>query len=905
MNKRALHIKKYITTILLLVFFFPMQKTTAQKKSPDQSIQLIVGSYKYELNALILKRKLIKEGFKEVKVLKKTNGLYRVSINQLASKEEVDKFINTNNLDKDHYWLLYTNRSVVKQTPSKPKPIAIKSDTNSIKKVKQTSAKTKFVESKTPNIILQKKKDTQPKVAQKNLSVLKTLKTKPTRKKEKTILEKVEKQTPQPILQEQKEKPIVFNEGEAQVDSSFFQKQTNFRLENKRPVLFPQTSIEDNNLAKEAEPIDSLSTLVNQEIKPRTNNIFNAQNNYDDYEFSPAITKYLKLVRAGKQTKEIYEYLAMAYFNNSQYDLATVWFNKLIDSYPKGLDPEMYFRASISFKSIEAYDVADQFMKKYIELKNSPLSDKYLKVNESYLDTIIKNSGNYSLYKTDINSENSDFGPNFYDDESIIFASSLETTGDKNFKWSNEPFLDLFIAKIDSLGNLSEREALQGEVNTKYHESTATISNDGKTMYFTRNNYFKGRLKSARDKEVKLKIYKATKTNNSWGSIEELPFNGNQYSTAHPALSPDNKKLYFSSDMPGSYGKSDIWFVYIFEDGKYSQPINMGPNVNTEFRESFPFIDKSNHLYFSSDGKLGLGGFDIFTSKLNDRGYPLKSINLGIPINSAFDDFGYVYNQNRDFGYFSSNRNGLNGSSSDEVYKIIKRENTNHSKNSTNKKSVCSLIIEGKVYDSYTKELLIGAKVELLNANKNVIRKLIVDENGSFLFDNKDDCSKTYYLRASNGISYSTRQIQLDSSEGQKLVENIDLSWTTDCLPEDLICVLGIEPIFFELNKATLKRNSILSLNKVLVALIKYPEMVLQISSYADSRASKEYNRKLSLKRAKVTKNWLINKGIDPSRLLIKALGEENIDNICIDNIDCSEAEYQLNRKSTFKILKF
>ena len=905
MNKRALHIKKYITTILLLVFFFPMQKTAAQKKLPDQSIQLIVGSYRYELNALILKRKLIKEGFQEVKVLKKTNGLYRVSINQLASKEEVDKFINTNNLDKDHYWLLYTNISVVKQTPSKPKTVAIKSDTNSIKKLKQTSAKKEVVESKTPNIILQKKKDTLPKVTQQNLPELKTLKTKPTRKNEKTIPKKVEEQTQQPILLEQKEKPIVFNEGEAQVDSSFFQKQTNFKLENKRPVLFPQTPIQENNLTNEAEPIDSLSTLVNQEIKPRTNNIFNAQNNYDDYEFSPAIKKYLKLARAGKQTKEIYKYLAMAYFNNSQYDLATVWFNKLIDSYPKGLDPEMYFRASISFKSIEAYDVADQFMKKYIELKNSPLSDKYLKVNESYLDTIIKNSGNYSLFKTDINSENSDFGPNFYDDESIIFASSLETTGDKNFKWSNEPFLDLFIAKIDSLGNLSERETLQGEVNTKYHESTATISNDGKTMYFTRNNFFKGRLKSARDKEVKLKIYKATKTNDSWGSIEELPFNGNQYSTAHPALSPDNKKLYFSSDMPGSYGKSDIWFVYIFEDGKYSQPINMGPNVNTEFRESFPFIDKINHLYFSSDGKLGLGGFDIFTSKLNDRGYPLKSTNLGIPVNSAFDDFGYVYNQNRDFGYFSSNRNGLNGSSSDEVYKIIKRENTNYSKTPTIKKSGCGLTIEGKVYDLYTKELLIGAKVELLNANKNVIRKLIVDENGNFLFDNKVDCSKTYYLRASNGISYSTRQIQLDPSEGQKLVENIDLSWRTDCLPNDLICVLGVDPIFFELNKATLKRNSILSLKKVLVALIKYPEMVLQISSYADSRASKEYNRKLSLKRAKVTKNWLINKGIDPSRLLIKALGEENLDNICIDNIDCSEAEYQLNRKSTFKILKF
>ena len=146
---------------------------------------------------------------------------------------------------------------------------------------------------------------------------------------------------------------------------------------------------------------------------------------------------------------------------------------------------------------------------------------------------------------------------------------------------------------------------MKGDINTKYHESTATISKDGNTMYFTRNNYFNGRLKSARDKEVKLKIYKATKQNDSWGSIEELPFNGDQYSTAHPALSPDNDKLYFSSDMPGSYGKSDIWFVYIFENGEYSQPINLGPNVNTEFRESFPFLDKKNNLYYSSDGKLG------------------------------------------------------------------------------------------------------------------------------------------------------------------------------------------------------------------------------------------------------------------------------------------------------------
>ena len=422
-------------------------------------------------------------------------------------------------------------------------------------------------------------------------------------------------------------------------------------------------------------------------------------------------------------------------------------------------------------------------------------------------------------------------------------------------------------------------------------------------MYFTRNNYFKGRLKSARDKEVKLKIYKATKQNDSWGSIEELPFNGDQYSTAHPALSPDNDKLYFSSDMPGSYGKSDIWFVYIFENGEYSQPINLGPNVNTEFRESFPFLDKENNLYYSSDGKLGLGGFDVFSSKLNNRGYPQSSINLGMPVNSAFDDFGYVYNQMKNFGYISSNRDGLNGSSSDQVYRIVKN-NTNYSNNGL-EENICEFILEGKVYDTFTRELLIGAKVQLLNSNKNIISNYTVDENGNYKIGEDVNCSDSYYLRVSNGISYNTREIEIDFTKKGKVYENIDLKWTSNCLPDDLICVLGVEPIYFELNKSTLKKNSVLSLNKVLVALIKYPDMKLQIRSYADSRASKEYNKKLSLKRANVTKQWLVNRGVNSNRLLIQAIGEENKDNICKGDANCSEAEYQLNRKSTFKILKF
>jgi outer membrane protein OmpA-like peptidoglycan-associated protein len=870
------HIKNLIPTILFLGILFSFNTINSQEKPMNHNIHIVVGSYKYYRNAVVLHKKLKKEGFKDAKILKRTKGFYRVSLIQKSSRLEIDEFIKANNLKQNDFWLLHSNQS-------------ISGKKNQLKKEEKSPSKTI------------KKYPKENKTSLKKASLKKnnfdtTIDTIPLNRP-KSVIEKI-----MPALEKTTKPDKIRKEYKSQVKSldqetAVIKVPTGFRLENKNTVFFPKLNPEKKN------KVDSLSNIVEQKLKPRENNIFIAKSNYEDYNFSPAISKYLKLARSGKQSKEIYEYLAMAYFNNSQYDLAANWFNKLIDGYPQGLDPEMYYRASISFKSIQAYDVSDLFMKKYVEIKNSPLSNQYINISSNYLDSVLNNTSRYSLYETKINSINSDFGPNFYDDDRIIFASSKEATGNKKFKWSDEPFLDLFIAKIDSAGNLYDREPLKGDINTKYHESTATISKDGNTMYFTRNNYFKGRLKSARDKEVKLKIYKATKQNDSWGSIEELPFNGDQYSTAHPALSPDNDKLYFSSDMPGSYGKSDIWFVYIFENGEYSQPINLGPNVNTEFRESFPFLDKENNLYYSSDGKLGLGGFDVFSSKLNNRGYPQSSINLGMPVNSAFDDFGYVYNQMKNFGYISSNRDGLNGSSSDQVYRIVKN-NTNYSNNGL-EENICEFILEGKVYDTFTRELLIGAKVQLLNSNKNIISNYTVDENGNYKIGEDVNCSDSYYLRVSNGISYNTREIEIDFTKKGKVYENIDLKWTSNCLPDDLICVLGVEPIYFELNKSTLKKNSVLSLNKVLVALIKYPDMKLQIRSYADSRASKEYNKKLSLKRANVTKQWLVNRGVNSNRLLIQAIGEENKDNICKGDANCSEAEYQLNRKSTFKILKF
>ena len=897
------HIKQ--STLLILGLIFLAQSTYSQKTRNSDSIYVIVGSFKNQYNAIYLERDLRKKGFKNAVSLNRKNGFYRVSIERFSEIKEAKKFVEENQLKKSKFWYNYSDGEVINKYNERPNKISAETLTRLDKKLdKEDQTEGPFKESlkaETKEITLKtnQKNEIQNKLESK-INIIDTTDFQP----QLTFKENLENK----FIIEQKQNPTNLTDGQ----------KSEFNLENNIHNSFSYNNRNGRFQTHQNFSTDSLSRVYDRKSRAQRQNIFTARNNFESYEYSPAIEKYLKIVRSGRASKEAYQFLALSFFNNSQYDLATIWFNKLINTYPKGLDPEIYFKAAISFKSIEAYEVADQLTEKYLKLTNNPISQNNYTSSKNYLDDIFESEFIYQLFETKINSGKSDFGPNFYSNKEIIFSSSEDATGSKNYDWSNEPFLDLFVAEIDSLGELVDKERLAGEVNTKYHESSATISKDGKTMYFTRNNYFNGKLRRSKDNEVKLKVYKATKNdNNSWGSIKELPFNGNDFSVAHPALSPDGKKLYFSSDMPGTFGKSDIWFVYIYDNEEYSQPINLGPNVNTEFRESFPFIDDSFNLFYSSDGKMGLGGFDVFSSKLNSRGFPSKIENLGIPLNSPFDDFGFVFKNQLGFGYFSSNRSGPNGSSSDQVYRVTRtlrpkkqmpvyRNEVIQNQVDYRKTQECSPSISGSVYDIYTRELLVGSLVELLNQNNNPIDETIADEKGQFYFSKRDYyCENQYKIRVSNGLGYNSRLVDLIFDDSPNIIENVGLKWNKECLPYDLICLLNIEPIYFDLDKYTLRPSSIISLNEVFKTLIKYPNMILEVNSYADSRASIPYNRVLSLRRAQVTKSWLVKKGIDPNRLIIKAFGEENIDNLCGDNVDCSEREYQLNRKSSFKILKF
>lgn len=211
---------------------------------------------------------------------------------------------------------------------------------------------------------------------------------------------------------------------------------------------------------------------------------------------------------------------------------------------------------------------------------------------------------------------------------------------------NKQPYLNLYSLDLsDSLDIESDPIVFSEELNSKFHESSAVFTKDGKTVYFTRNNFSGNKLNRGDDGVSYLKLFKSKlNQDNTWTKPEELPFNSDNYSVAHPALSKDNKTLYFSSDMEGTTGMSDIFRVKILEDNTYSSPENLGNLINTEGRESFPFVSDDGLLYFASDGHLGLGVLDVFVAAIKDKGELGEVFNLGRPINSNKDDFNFIIN---------------------------------------------------------------------------------------------------------------------------------------------------------------------------------------------------------------------------------------------------------------------
>lgn len=610
-----------------------------------------------------------------------------------------------------------------------------------------------------------------------------------------------------------------------------------------------------------------------------------ANKNFDKYSYIDAREVYLKVVEDGYKSAEIYKRLGDTYYYNSEYKSASKWYSSLINEFPDDIEPEYYYRGAQSLKSTGEYAESDRIMKLFLENGGNEIVSKNFSDNPDYLNSIAENARDFSLDKTSINTELSDFGPSFYGSK-VVFSSSKKEEGEKTLSWNGLPFLDLYQADMDEKGNLSNVTLLNGDVNTEYNESTAAFTKDGKTLYFTRNNFIEGKKGRDSNKTIRLKLYKATKSGDTfWGNVVELPFNGEEFSVAHPALSNDGKKLYFASDMEGSYGQSDLWYVDILEDGTFGIPVNLGTTINTEEKETFPFISDKNKLYFSSDGHVGLGGLDVFVTKLNENGSVTGEItNLGEPTNSAYDDFGFIINEDKKIGYISSNRSGDKGSIDDEIYLI--NEN-------------CVVSITGTVTDIDTGVLLPGAVVSLLDDENQLVDSAIVGSDASYSFI--AECDKQYSLRGVKTEYTSKEEVVKTPKETGSIVVPLKLK-LIGCPPNDLGCRLTLEPIYFDFDRFNIRPDAEIELAKILAAMREYPELNILIESHTDARGDDLYNEILSDKRAQSTLNWLVDQGIDRNRLTAKGYGETQHVNECSNGVKCTEEEHQLNRRSMFII---
>lgn len=612
-----------------------------------------------------------------------------------------------------------------------------------------------------------------------------------------------------------------------------------------------------------------------------------AEENYNEYAFAKAIDIYEKVAEKGYGSVEVYQNLGNSYYFNADLINAGKWYKKLFDL-DEDIEPEYYFRYSHSLKAEGDYKKSDKMMKKFMELTSSDGRGKLYKPD--YLDLIKLQSGRFDINNLAFNSEYSDFAPSFYKGK-LVFSSARDTGSYAKNKhnWNDKYFLDLYTGTVAESGVITEVESFSKKLNTKFHESTSAFTADGTVVYFTRNNFVNGSKGKDEKGITKLKILRATiNSHGDWTNVKELPFNSDNYSIAHPALSVDETKLYFASDMPGTKGLSDIFVVDINIDGTFGDPINV-KNINTEGRETFPFVSLNNDLYFSSDARPGLGGLDVYVAKLESITSVGDIYNVGRPINSAADDFTFVIDDKTGLGFFSSNRNG--GEGSDDIYFIKQNEEL---------VAKCKKPIKGIVIDENTKAPLANAKVFYVNADNEVEESMVTNEDGAYNFI--INCDEASFIRASKN-DYLTNEVKVDTSLVSVDIE-LERSVVTATVGDDLAKVLDLNTIYFDLDKSFIRKDARVELEKVVAAMKKYPTLKIDVRAHTDSRAGDDYNMQLSERRAKATITYIVNQGIDKSRVSGKGYGETQLINTCSNGVKCSKEQHQLNRRSEFIISK-
>jgi outer membrane protein OmpA-like peptidoglycan-associated protein/tetratricopeptide (TPR) repeat protein len=624
------------------------------------------------------------------------------------------------------------------------------------------------------------------------------------------------------------------------------------------------------------------ATRVNAQSK----RLKTANKKYTERSYIDAAVVYERVVKSGFKSIEILKRLGNTYYFNANYKKAAQWYAELIAL--KNLDePIYYLRYSQSLRTLgkdsKATQMYDTFLKEY-DHKGT------VKDVQSYLKIIEKNSDRYAIKAMKSNSSVMEFG-GFFSGDLFYFTSSAPKKGLSKMidHWTDGYFLDVFTAKYDSVNHSFDNvERAKQKINTKPHDVSLVISKDGKTMYITRNN---NSINTPEGKEDsgQLKIYRASLNDKGdWDDFEDLAINSDLFSTAHAVLSSNEKVLYFASNRPGGYGETDIYRSFIEEDGSLRKPQNLGPEVNTKGRESFPFITQNNELYFSSEGHFGLGGYDVFYVDLKKE--VLQIVNIGKPVNSKQDDFAFSINP-KGKGVISSNR--ASGRGLDDIYLFTETKPISEAINT---------LLTGVVIDDKTELPILGAELSLRDTKNILITKVKTNQLGEYavkinrFYDHIIDATEPDYEGKNDFIKAAINAISIE--------RNFRLTKTKIEVVDglDIRGQLNMPPIYFAFNKFKIESEAALELEKIVALLEEYPNINIEVRSHTDSRGKDNYNLALSEKRAKATVAYIRSRGISVDRIQGKGFGETMLVNQCDNDTKCSKETHYLNRRSEFMI---
>jgi len=652
--------------------------------------------------------------------------------------------------------------------------------------------------------------------------------------------------------------------------------------------------------------------LVNTNIFSQSRRV--ADRYFNEFAYVKSAKLYEALYRKGDSSSYILKRIGDSYYNNVDTKNAEYWYEKLVTNHNE-IEDDYLFKYAQTLRSNGSYKKSDSILLAIEPINDVAGAKEDLKEQNYLIDFSNTRNKRISIRNLALNTPFSDFGGFIKNGETYFASASPKSLKkEKLYKWNNQPFLNIYKAtnyiqaledsEKDSVLELSEKRIIGPPVNTIFHESTPVFTKDGKYMYFTRVNYDGKKLGKDKNQTINLKLYRAKFVKSKWDDIEELPFNSDDFSVGHPALSPDEKTLYFVSDMPGGIGKSDIYKVSIENEINYGNPINLGKTINTPEKEMFPFIGADNTIYFSSNGHVGVGLLDVFQAKIYEDNTYDKPVNLGYPFNSKRDDFSFYLNEEGTKGFISSNRD--NGKGDDDIYSFIIYEDIKPEPAPEPipepVADVCYESISGIVRSKHNNKPLPYATVRLVDTNGELLGEVLSGEDGAYVFEEIPCMVKQFVLNGTKlDFKPDTNKVVTTGEKNQ--VSKADLTLTPLIIGNQIV----ISPIYFDFNKATIREDAQYELENIVTVMNNHPEMIIKIESHTDSRGSKTYNRSLSDRRAKSTRDYLVTRGIKYNRIKSAiGFGEDQLLNHCDDanRNKCTEEEHQLNRRSYFYIVE-